>query len=320
MHNLLSTPDNTRYFNPAHVSFHTVILALCILHEDVIDAAALITAYKDAVTQETDVYEYAHISELTRKKEAADHARDHAVTGVLETVRVAMRNFDPVIRERAYRIHDILSDFGDVRQMAYDGESAAVDSLVENFRSATFLPDIQALGLVAYVNEMATQNNLFKTYADQTADLNLQRPPVSMKEARVVTDHALKKITDRVIAKVNLNGITGFGPFVAKFNELTDHANDVVKDHYGRIHARIDITTAVTAPIPVQTYTGKPIFVIPEATLRYIKDGVEHNVVLVFATDFALTYRDNIEPGLATVIMQGIGKYAGERVVTFNIA
>ncbi|MDR2472417.1 MAG: hypothetical protein LBD53_02475 [Tannerella sp.] len=98
------------------------------------------------------------------------------------------------------------------------------------------------------------------------------------------------------------------------------HYNTLVNEHYGRIRARIDISPAIIAPVATQPCTGKPIFVIPEVSLRNVAtDGSEKVIELIFSSDFTVGYKNNINPGTATLTIQGIGKYKGEIVTTFNI-
>ena len=91
---------------------------------------------------------------------------------------------------------------------------------------------------------------------------------------------------------------------------------------YESIHAQIDINPAYIAPIPPQTYTGKPIFIIPEVKLTETKNEnteTETEIELVFMRDFNVFYKNNINKGTATITIKGIGKYKGEIITTFNI-
>ena len=73
----------------------------------------------------------------------------------------------------------------------------------------------------------------------------------------------------------------------------------------------INSTDVGLVTIGNQRYTGKQVK--PTVTLRY---GTE---TLVENKDFIVTYKDNIEPGTATVLITGIGNYTGERKTSFRI-
>ena len=71
------------------------------------------------------------------------------------------------------------------------------------------------------------------------------------------------------------------------------------------------ISSAVVKKIANQTYTGKAIEPALEVTMK--------KVPLVKNIDYTVTYVNNIQTGTATVILTGIGKYAGTKKVTFKI-
>jgi hypothetical protein len=176
------------------------------------------------------------------------------------------------------------------------------------------------LGLAPWTQELETENNLFKTYVEDTTLEQIEKPEVSPKDSRKQTDDALRAITDRVMARINIEGPDYFVDFVKEFNVTTDHYNTLVREHYGRLHARTDITPAEIAEITLQPYTGKPVFVIPSLTLRITeKDGTTKIVEPVFSVDFTVAYQNNVNRGTARLIITGIGKYVGEIDTTFNI-
>jgi hypothetical protein len=147
------------------------------------------------------------------------------------------------------------------------------------------------------------------------------KPAITTRTARRETDTALRLITRRIEALVTLNGQDVFLPFRDEFNALVKEYNTYVHEHYGRLHARIDIAPALIGQIGVQPYTGKPVNVIPEVSLRQTgpDDDTETIVELVFSRDFTVAYRNNVEPGTATLVICGINRYRGEVITTFTI-
>ena len=72
-----------------------------------------------------------------------------------------------------------------------------------------------------------------------------------------------------------------------------------------------NISSATVTGIVNKTYTGSAIEQSPKLT-----DG---NYVLRKGTDYTLSYKNNINPGKATVIIKGMGKYTGSISKTFTI-
>jgi len=71
------------------------------------------------------------------------------------------------------------------------------------------------------------------------------------------------------------------------------------------------ISKASVASIPKQTYTGNKI--TPKLTLKYGKKKLTVN------EDYTLSYAKNTAVGTGTILIQGIGDYHGEKLVSFKI-
>jgi hypothetical protein len=94
--------------------------------------------------------------------------------------------------------------------------------------------------------------------------------------------------------------------FINELNVQVDYFND--HNHHP---APKDLKTADVEPVSVQQYTGKPVTPIPVVYL----DGQE----LSFAKHFTLTYKNNVNRGVAEISILGKGEYRGRKTVTFNI-
>ncbi|MDR1984875.1 MAG: DUF6261 family protein [Prevotellaceae bacterium] len=316
----LNKPDVNRYNNADHIEFHELSCKICDKYRTAISAPALITAYYDSVAQEESIYKWVRKSEFTEKKAETDYNRDRIYTGIMSIVRSNLKHFDPAVRDNARHVYNLLENYGDLTHAGYDAETAGIDSVVARLNSNEYILAVQSLGLEPWINELASQNTLFKEYVNDTAQEHIDKPAVDQRMARRQTDDALRSITNRVTALIELNGAAEYSAFADEFNVLTNHYNTLVHEHYGRIHAKTDISPADIAPIEVQQYTGKPIYVIPAVSIRKTsKDGTETTVELTFSVDFTVAYKNNVSPGTATLIINGIGKYIGELTTTFNI-
>jgi hypothetical protein len=317
---ILKRPEVSRYNNPDHLSFHEGALVICTKHQTVIDAPPMIASYTGAVTQETTVYKWMRRSEFTKKKADTDHERDRMFWGMGGIVRVHTKDFDPAVRDAANHVHNLLENYGNVTHMGYDAETVAIDSILARLKDKDYQPAVALTGIQPWVNKLNEVNELFKTFVDDAAQEQLDKPDIAPKAARRVSDEALWQIADRVEALVNLNGLQAYAAFAEEYNLLVKHYNLLVHEHYGRLHARTDIAPAIVDAIPTQPFTGQPVYVIPTVRLRLTaKDGAEETLTLVFSEDFTVAYRNNLNPGTATLTITGIGKYKGEVVTTFNI-
>jgi hypothetical protein len=320
MKKILHSPDEVRLNNADHVEFHKQSYEICDRNAAAIDAPALLAGYHEKVAQEEYIFNWIRGSEYTKKKAEADRARNRIFTGIRSIVRANLKHFDPAIRDNATHIQNLLGNYGNITRAGYDSETADIDSLAARLRSADYLPAVQNLGLAPWITELENQNTLFKSYVDDRTQEQLEKPAVSQRAARRETAAALRAVTDRVKSLVILNGQAGYAAFIAEFNVLVNHYNALVHEHYGRLHAKTDIAPADIDEIPAQPFTGKPVYVIP--TVKMVKkdrDGNETAVELLFGEEFTVSYKNNVEPGTATLFIKGIGKYAGKIVTTFNI-
>lgn len=73
-----------------------------------------------------------------------------------------------------------------------------------------------------------------------------------------------------------------------------------------------DISNTTVSSVGTQRYTGYEIR--PTVTVKIGTVTLQQNV------DYNLTYRDNINPGTASITISGIGTYGGSKTVTFKIA
>jgi hypothetical protein len=232
-----------------------------------------------------------------------------------------MKHFNPEVRDAAVHVNNLMLAYGNVTKEDYDAETASIDSFLTHMQSESYAGAAACLGLCPWLAQLREVNDLFKTYVDDTTQEQIAKPAITMRAARLNSDASLHKIIARIESKINLDGEEPFIPFMEEYNTVVTHYNTLVHENYGRRHVRIDISTAVITPIELQQYTGKPVFVIPEVWLRTKHEPEPDKVIeLVFTQDFTVAYKNNIEPGTATVLIQGIGKYKGEAVATFNIA
>lgn len=104
-------------------------------------------------------------------------------------------------------------------------------------------------------------------------------------------------------ACVNIGTITAFIPVSLAGK------SEVMRATYEIIPKNVNACNIIQ--LSKNTYTGKAIE--PKATLLY--DGKE----LIQGTEYSVVYNNNVNPGVATATVQGLGNYTGTSVIKFNI-
>lgn len=317
----LNKPDVWHYPNAEHIEFHEIAYDIINKHKSDINAPALLVGYLSKIKQEATIYKWLRSSEFTAKKAEVDSERDKILSGIIGLLHSYEKHFDPAIRDNALHVLHLINNYHNLGNTGYDSETAGVDSIIEKMAGSDYLPAVQVLNLSPWLTELARLNTLFKTYAADAAQEQVEKPDVNSKVARRETDEALRLITKRITAIVTIDGPEDYTALVTEYNVHVNHYNTLVHEHYGRLHAKTDISVGEVNAVEVQPYTGKPVNVIPTVKIRKKeKDGTVTVVELVFSKDFTVGYRNNVAPGTATLIITGIGKYTGEIVTTFNIA
>ena len=320
MTNVLKKPEVYRYNNGNHLSFHRVSLDICTENAEAIAAPGLLSNYTNALTKENIAYMWIRRSEYTKKKAEADLNRGSTYRSMVGSVRNSLRHFDPAISDAAVHVYNLLENYGNMPRMDYDAETASIDSLTARLLNDDYLSASTTLGIIPWIEKLKADNAIFKTFVDEATEEQLEKPDTTLKEARHKTDDALREITGRITALVTLEGAESLKTFIEEFNVLVKHYNTIVHEHQGRLHVRINLSASALNMIPTQTWTGKPIYIIPEVFFPVInRDGTKKMIELIFSKDFTVSYQNNVNPGTATLTITGVGKYKGEIVTTFNI-
>jgi hypothetical protein len=317
----IRTPNKNKFNGGEHIEFHKGSLQICIRNGEAIKYPELITDYEGKVKQEENIYKWMGSSKFTGIKVIADDNRDKDVMGLTGVVRAMTKHFDPTISESAKHVLKLIKNYGDLAHAEYNVETAGIDSLIEKLNSSNYSHAVEVLGIAPWLVELEKHNNIFKSYVVETEQELVERPSIRPQTARKETDEALNKIINRVTSLIDIDGRDAYLPFINEFNVHVDLYNNHLRERYGRLHTRIDVSDAEIDDIGRQLYTGKPVNVIPIVKLaQEEKDGLVTIVELAFSKDFTVGYKNNVDPGTATLIITGIGKYTGEIVTTFNIA
>jgi hypothetical protein len=140
-----------------------------------------------------------------------------------------------------------------------------------------------------------------------------------MRDTRVDTDRYYHAIVNQ-IENICLGGTIDLSNLLRDWNAVIERFRDILAQETGRRHPVKDLGAGdhcVIEPIDTQKYTEKAVIPIPKAYWR--EDG-KPTVELVFAKDFSVTYKNNVNVGTAEVTLHGTGDYKGQKTVTFNIA
>jgi hypothetical protein len=269
-------------------------------------AASFYTDLVSLLAQEKQVVDRQKSSDYTQQITDADHRDDRLITGIRDTVDAAMHHFNPAIVAAATSLNLRLKAFGEIQAKSYEEEVTAIDILLDDLQSPEYAPKVSLVGLAPWLSELRLAVDDFKRLLKLRNVEGAGKPPERLREIREQIEIVYRNIIDRIHSAATLDTTNAFAEFIKRLNVQVAYFND--HNHHP---APINLRTADVDLIALQIYTGQAVTPIPVVHLS--------GKLLSFAKDFTLTYKNNVNPGVAEVSIAGKGNYGGHKVITFNI-
>jgi hypothetical protein len=268
--------------------------------------SAFYPEFVDLLAQEKQIVDAQKSSDYTQRIADADHRDDRLITGIRETVNAALHHFDPAVVAAAQSLSLRFKAFGQFQAKSYEEEAAAIDILTGDLRLAEYAPKVTLLGLDPWVNELVEAVADFEELLKKRNIEQSGKPKQRLRTIRNQIDPLYRDMVDQINSAARLDTANTYTVFIDRLNTQITYFND--HNHHP---APKNIRTAIVDVIPVQEFTGKAVTPIPVVHLG--------DKELAFARDFTLTYKNNVEKGVAEVSIVGKGNYTGKKTVTFNI-
>jgi hypothetical protein len=267
-------------------------------------------AFAELLAKELDLLDALRGSELSKRIAEADNLVDRYIVGINSVIDAAIHHFDPQIVEAGESIAKRLKVFGRIDNKPYEEESAAVKVLIYELRNE-YAGKAALVGLIPWIDKLEAAE------AEFNALFNLRNTQLAGNENMSITklNKLIIPVYRRMIGRLNaalvLNSTPALVEFAAELNKQIDYANE----HGDHRTTKINIENVIVKHIEPQVETGKPITYIPELSIEIAGKQVEP----VFSVDYNLTYKNNIKPGVAEIIISGKRKFKGKKFVTFII-
>jgi hypothetical protein len=295
--------------NEAHYQFMLLLQKLFAAYPVTSNIVAdLIPALDDLIRTEGQLVDALKASQYTEQIAEADRRVDRNIAGINAAIASALRHYDPAVAKAAREVEVRMKSFrGEIARKAYGEESAAVKILGADLRN-TYPSQVAVLpGLNGWITELNEAQAAFEQLFILRNSELATRPQEKLQAVRKAINRVYRNIVERIDAYGILHGIDITQKFVSELNREIEYFNE-----HSRHQAKKNIDKAAVASIPDQLWEGKPVTVLPVVTY----EGSE----LVFAKDYELSYRDNVRPGTAAVLIHGKGTFQGMKTVSFNIS
>ena len=281
--------------------------------------APLMPAFNTALANEDAVSDWVRRSELTKQIAVANTELTRVLVGINSMVQTGMHSNMLAIKASGEHVYHVISSYGQVTGDDYEEKASDTGKLLEHF-AGDCAQDVANLGMAMWVQQLQTALNAFNGLIRQREDEQIAKPPYSAEDVRKAMEASYYDIMGVIEANARASVSDDFMEFITSLNPDIDRLNAA----YHRVVKDISEPGATTIPpIPVQQFTEKPVTPLPAKVLyteNKGEDTVKPTVELFLGKDYTVSYKNNIDVGMATLIVHGKGDYKGQVTLRFNIA
>jgi hypothetical protein len=220
--------------NDEHALFHNNVYKLIMLESaEKLGIVKFITDYETAIAAEEAAMEVDPGSVFTTSITRADKYRDQLDRSFDLLVESKTIDFDPNVREAAFRVERILKQSGYLRKLPYDDKSKAYNTrnkkLITNYAN-----DVALIGGSALLDQQNAANEDFLNRFGDRASEEALAISGNVRATRVVTDDVYESIINQVNALAIVNGEADYANFIDKVNYYVKYNKDVLAARRGR--------------------------------------------------------------------------------------
>ena len=251
-------------------------------------------------------------SALTPEIRASDKQRDADFSEIKRTAATAAKSSNPETAAAGATLVELLKPFWNISAEPLASQTTQITVLMGRFaQNPAAEAAVTTLGLADVLHRLSAGNDALHALYDERLEAMGEAEGPSATSVKRTVVAAYDSFSDVIVQ--TLDALPS-DPLQLLFNEMNDlrrkYVHHLPKDLGAGDHCVIE-------PFDVQKYTGKAITPIPAA--HYIEEG-KPTVELVFAKDFSVTYKNNVNVGMAECTIHGKGAYKGTKNTTFMIA
>jgi len=228
--------------NNEHFQFMTDLDKLIILYlaaELGIDS--LYTAFKSALTAEDTAIRIELGSIKSKTIEQLDKLRDRILTAITLRIKSALLSpFDDEI-ESSEVLMRVIDLYGDVRNISYNEESAAITNLVNNMQTRTNITHATKVGITTWVAELKRVNEQFMViFNERNTELSV-RDSGDVRSARKQLDPIYEQLVEKINATIVLETAKPVvASFVGEHNQKIEYYRTTLAARSGRKKGKDD--------------------------------------------------------------------------------
>jgi hypothetical protein len=207
--------------NDAHFQFHTAFRDLAVKHTpQALKIAPLWGAYLTHYRLEDEALKKIVKSDLTRRIQEADAARDEVFAGMSAAVSAACKHFNAAVRAAAMRVQVVFDTYGNVARKPLNEETSAIYNLLQDLMREKYAEDVSAVGATEWAQELQRLNAAFDALVTKRFEETGERSDIVLKSERAALDDSYKKIVTRINALEEVEGAGAYKEFIDTLNAI----------------------------------------------------------------------------------------------------
>ncbi|MCW0482455.1 DUF6261 family protein [Gaoshiqia sediminis] len=174
-------------------------------------------------------------SATTEQITAMDVTRDRTWSALNERMKSSLLSPIEAETESAKAVKRVLDLYGNVRNLSYNEESAAITNLVEDLEKPQNAAHCSTLGISGWVAALKQQNLDFQALIDSRNIELANKDSADVKKVREEIDPVYQNIVKRINAQVTLEiGTAVTETFIRELNQRIKYYNDTLAARAGR--------------------------------------------------------------------------------------
>ncbi len=191
--------------------------------------------FVNALTNESVAIRVEQGSIKSKLIEEYDIHRDNTLNGIGLSARASMLSPFADEVESATIIKHLLDQYGDIRNLSYNEESAALSNLIVDLKKAEYVIHIDKIGRTSWVTELEKQNNQFISLVEERTTEFSGRESGNVRSTRKQIDPFYNQIIEQINASVVLKTIkTKVPEFIKELNEKIKYYKTTIATRQGR--------------------------------------------------------------------------------------
>jgi hypothetical protein len=198
---------------------------------------ALYPAYEASVNLADGLLEQLRMSFLTGDIKTLDEQRDDCINGFRSVLKGLLKSIVPEKKKAANIVYKVLGNYGNIAQMNYPAESAAIYNFVQDMEGK-YSEEVKTIELTGWVADLKRLNTQFMTlYSERYAE-KAEKPDRKLADVRKEVDANYSNLIKVIEAFMLTNPNHELDDFVKQLNVVIKNYKTIYAQAKGRKNSK----------------------------------------------------------------------------------